>query len=184
MKTVYIILTGTETVLSQIIKLYTKQPYSHASFSFDSDLSRVYSFGRKVPWNPFYGGFAIENVTSGFFEYAPCEIFSLKVTVEEYRKMRDFVYEIEQQEKEYGYNFVGLIGVFLDRPIERKKSYFCSQFVATLLSQNTEVRFDKMMGLVTPEDIRNNAALLKVYEGTLDLYLNDMIMDLTPLNVQ
>lgn len=184
MKTVYIVLTGTKTVLSRIIKLYTKQPYNHASFSFDPNLSRVYSFGRKVPWNPFFGGFSIENVTGGFFKYASCEIFSLQVTDEEYIKMKEFVENIEEQEKKYGYNFIGLIGVVLDRPIERKKAYFCSQFVATLLSENTSVRFDKLTGLVTPEDIRNNAALVKEYEGTLDMYLDDFIIAYAPLNVQ
>lgn len=46
-KKVYLLLTDTGTFFTKLIKLYTKKPYNHASISFDSELSEVYSFGRK-----------------------------------------------------------------------------------------------------------------------------------------
>ena len=47
-KKIYILLTDTGTLFTNLIKLYTKKTYNHASISFDSELSEVYSFGRKT----------------------------------------------------------------------------------------------------------------------------------------
>lgn len=44
MKKIYIILTHTGTLLSKIIKMYTKDEYSHVSISLDSELEEMYSF--------------------------------------------------------------------------------------------------------------------------------------------
>ena len=51
-KKIYILLTDTGTLFTNLIKLYTKKPYNHASISFDSKLSEVYSFGRKTARKP------------------------------------------------------------------------------------------------------------------------------------
>ena len=42
-KNIYIILTDTGTLLSRMIKLYTKDELNHVSISFDDQLSEVYS---------------------------------------------------------------------------------------------------------------------------------------------
>lgn len=52
----YILLTDTGTLFTKFIRLYTHQPYNHASIAFTSDLSEIYSFGRKHMRNPFVGG--------------------------------------------------------------------------------------------------------------------------------
>lgn len=44
---IYIVLTGTGTAFSGIIKWFTKAELNHASIAFDSELREVYSFGRK-----------------------------------------------------------------------------------------------------------------------------------------
>jgi len=46
MQKIYIVLTHTGTLLSNLIKLYTKNDYSHVSLAFDEDLNEMYSFGR------------------------------------------------------------------------------------------------------------------------------------------
>lgn len=42
---IYLLLSDTGTVLTKLIKTYTKMPYNHASIAFDSKLREVYSFG-------------------------------------------------------------------------------------------------------------------------------------------
>lgn len=46
-KEIYVLLTDTGTVLTKIIRSFTKDPLNHASIAFDQDLNEVYSFGRK-----------------------------------------------------------------------------------------------------------------------------------------
>ena len=54
MKKIYIILTYTGTLLSKIIKFYTKNEFSHVSISLDKELKYMYSFGRLNAYNPFW----------------------------------------------------------------------------------------------------------------------------------
>ena len=54
-KYVYIVISQTGTILSRILKAFTHREYNHASISLKDDLSVMYSFGRKHPYNPFLG---------------------------------------------------------------------------------------------------------------------------------
>ena len=85
-KKIYILLTDTGTLFTKFIKLYTKKPYNHASLSFDSELSEVYSFGRKTARNPFIGGFVKEDVNEGLFKQANCAIYSLTVNDVQFKR--------------------------------------------------------------------------------------------------
>ena len=67
MKKIYIILTHTGTILSKIIKYYTGDEFSHVSIALDSQLRKIYSFGRLNPYNPIKGGFVHESVDKGTF---------------------------------------------------------------------------------------------------------------------
>ena len=124
---VYILLTDTGTLFTKLIKLYTKKPYNHASISFDSELSEVYSFGRKTTRNPFIGGFVKEDVDKGLFKEANCAVYALTVNEVELQKMNGYIKEIEAQKGEYRYNLLGLLGFLLNKPIKRKKAFFCSR---------------------------------------------------------
>lgn len=53
MRKVYIVLTHTGTLLSKIIKNFTKDEFSHSSIALDVELKQMYSFGRLNPYNPF-----------------------------------------------------------------------------------------------------------------------------------
>lgn len=171
---VYILLTDTGSFLTKLIKLYTKKPYNHASISFDSELNEVYSFGRKMMENPLYGGFVRENVKQGLFKQANCAIYSITVTQDQKEKMKSYINEMEKQQDTYRYNFLGLLGFLINRPIVRKNAFFCSQFVATIL-QNAEVlNFKKPIALIAPHDLIEASHLNLEYEGNLKDYVNEM----------
>lgn len=172
-KKVYILLTNTCSLLSKMIKLYTKKPYNHASIAFDSHLTEVYSFGRKTARNPFIGGFVEEDVKAGLFKHADCVIFSFTVTEVQMQKMNHYLQGIEAQKKHYRYNFIGLFGVMFNKPIKRKKAFFCSQFVASVLKECDNIHFVKPLPLLAPYDLQNVSTFQLVYEGKLKDYLNE-----------
>ena len=60
MKKVFLVFSHSGTILSKVIRLYTREKYSHISISLDEDLKRMYSFGILRPYNPFLGGFVHE----------------------------------------------------------------------------------------------------------------------------
>ena len=87
-KYVYIVISQTGTILSRILKAFTHREYNHASISLKDDLSVMYSFGRKYPYNPFLGRFVIESPNFGTFKrFANTKILLLKVYMgdEEYQ---------------------------------------------------------------------------------------------------
>src|SRR3954453_12785465 len=132
-KEIYLLLTDTGTILTRLIKSYTKKPYNHASIVFDTELVEVYSFGRKTAKNPYIGGFVREDIHSILFKQADCAIYSLTITNDEFQKMYQYIQEIAAQKEYYRYNFIGLFGVPFNKPIKRKNAFFCSQFVASVL---------------------------------------------------
>jgi hypothetical protein len=149
-KQVYLLLTNTGSFLTKLIKLYTQKPYNHASIAIDSQLSEVYSFGRKTVRNPFIGGFVKEDVKAGLFKQADCVIYSITVTEEQIQKLNHMFKKFEAKKKDYRYNFLGLFGVMFNIPIKRKNAFFCSQFVAFLLKESNIIDFDKPLSLITP----------------------------------
>lgn len=171
-KRIYLLLTDTNTLLTKLIKLYTKKPYNHASIAFNSGLTEVYSFGRKRPRNPFIGGFVKEDVRSSLFKHASCSLYSLRVTEEEWKKMYDHIQEMEKEKENYRYNFLGLFGFLFNRPFHRERAFFCSQFVASVLEKGNSVNKNQELSLIKPSDLPFLTDFQFVYEGSLRDYVN------------
>ncbi|MDF1508650.1 hypothetical protein PZE06_10655 [Robertmurraya sp. DFI.2.37] len=164
---IYILLTDTGTVLTRVIRLYTKKTYNHASLSLDPNLTEVYSFGRKRPNNPFIGGFVKENITTGPLREADCVIYSCTVSERQYQQIQTFLKEIEIQEHLYRYNFIGLFAFMLKKELHRKNAYFCSEFVATALSNSGIVQLRKPPSFVAPHDFEDIRDFQLEFRGKL-----------------
>jgi len=177
-KWVYIMLTDTGTWLNKVVKKYTDAPYNHASIGLDENLETLYSFGRKKPKNPFYGGFVKEDVVSGTYRHFPntkCVLYRLQITDKQYKRIRRIIKKFENRKHKYTFNFIGLMAVMIDKPVKRKSAYFCSQFVAEVLRRSGVYVFDKESALVQPNDLSNVPKLEKLYEGKL--YDYDKVLD-------
>ncbi|WP_179298867.1 hypothetical protein [Evansella halocellulosilytica] len=168
---IYILLTDTGTMFTRTIKLFTKEPYNHASISFDSDLDEVYSFGRKTARNPFIGGFVKEDIRGSIFKHANGAIYRCNVTKEQLVVMKDFIKHIEKQKECYRYNLLGLFAILIDKQITRNNAFFCSQFVATILQTSEVIHFNKPLSHVTPRDVIAGHEFERIYEGPLSQYI-------------
>ncbi|MBM7601134.1 hypothetical protein JOC34_003555 [Virgibacillus halotolerans] len=169
-RTIYFLFTDTGTYLSKAINYCTRQTLNHVSISFDSELSEVYSFGRKQPRNPFIGGFVKEDIRSDFLKNSNCAIYSYTFTEQECTSILNNIKEIEADQSNYKYNFIGLIGVLLQIEINRKHAYFCSQFVAMMLRDSEHFNISKPACFTTPTDIRMHEGMQLIYEGKLKDY--------------
>lgn len=172
-KEIFIVLTQTKTYFARLIKLYTREPYAHASIAFDRDLETMYSFARLRPNNPFITGFVEEDINNGIFgkcEETTCSVYSLKVTEEQYHRLQEEIEIFKRNREKYSYNFLGIVGVMIHRPIALENRYFCSQFVAYILEQSGIRLFHKSCALVRPFDIRMCSKLKRVYKGKLANY--------------
>ncbi|MCT2195403.1 hypothetical protein M3G15_09645 [Paenibacillus sp. p3-SID1389] len=169
-KKIYVLLSNPTTLVAKMIGLYTRAPYNHASIAFDPELREVYSFGRKHPFIPIFGGFVREDIHSGVFEKATCAVYSCKVSAENYMRMRNFVKTFEDNDELYTYNFLGLLGIILNMELDGKNSFFCSQFVSRVFQEAGVNLLEKSAGLTTPSDLCGCPHLQLEFRGRLDTY--------------
>ncbi len=173
-KCVYILVSKTATLPSNVIKMWTKEPYAHTSLALDLELNEMYSFARKKLHNPFDCGFISEDITKGVFGRdtgTTCKIARLWITAEQHRKILEILEKFKQDKAIYGYNYLGIFGIaFFNKAVERKYNYFCSQFVFHVLEKAGVKMFNKKPGLARPEDFRVWEELEFIYEGKLNQY--------------
>jgi hypothetical protein len=177
MANVYILFTKTGSFFSQTIGLYTKAPFNHVSIALDRELTELYSFGRKRPYNPLRAGFVKETVHGGIYGRFPntmCELYSLKVTDRQKEKITRVINHFKKNQHLYGYNLLGIATVPFGKPLERGNKFFCSQFVATVLKMAGIELWDKPTGLITPEECRKTKQLRKIYSGPLLDYFDSL----------
>jgi hypothetical protein len=169
---IYLVLTDTNTLLSKTIKFYTKAEYNHASISLDSSLIDMYSFGRKRPNNPLIAGFIHEDLTREYFIRAQCNILTCDVTPDQFTLLTNLIHYYEQTQSMYHYNLIGLVTLALHIDFKRDDTFFCSQFVATLLAESGIHDFQKEFHFITPQDLEALPIFESIYTGSLYHYLS------------
>ena len=68
---IYIVASQTGTVPSRLIKRVTRARFNHVSISLDEQLDTMYSFARRHPYNPVWGGYVKESPLTGTFARFP-----------------------------------------------------------------------------------------------------------------
>ena len=170
MKKIYIILTYTGTILSQIVRVYTRKEFSHVSISLDEDLTEMYSFGRLNPYNPFSGGFVHEHIDMGTFKRfkkTKTKIYSLEIPEKKYYELDKLIKNMYKEKDSYKFNILGLIGVLINYKLKREKYFYCAEFVKYVLEESEVVELPE---LVKPEDFEKISNLSEIYRGLLREY--------------
>lgn len=170
MKTLYIFLTRSGTLLSNLVYRLTGARYTHASLAFDEDLSCLYSSTRKngtpVPRGP-----SREYWTLGCVPAAPgpvpCALYALEVSEEAYTRARRRADHMMAHGNLYRFNVLGLILCGLHIRWRRRRHYFCSQFVGEVLEKSGALELPKHSTLMHPNDYTRLEELRCVYKGTL-----------------
>ncbi len=170
-KKIYFILTHTGTVLSKIIRLYTKKTYSHISIALDDSLNTMYSFGRLYAYNPLIGGFVIEGKMIGTFKRfknTDALVLSYDVSEEQYERIKKDIDVFINNKKKYRFNMVGLIFVALNRKIKIENSFYCAEFVKYIVEKEDIIT--NLPNIIKPEDFRKVSNTKLVYQGKLAKY--------------
>ena len=172
-KYVYIVISQTGTILSRILKAFTHREYNHASISLKDDLSVMYSFGRKNPYNPFLGRFVVESPDFGTFKrFANTKILLLKVYMgdEEYQRLSSILNLMLENRKNYKYNYLGLYCAAVNICHKSPNRYYCSEFVKELLVRSNVTGAKELKNIVHPMSFIGLPNTDTVYRGKLRDY--------------
>ena len=174
MQKIYLVLTHTGTLLSNLIKLYTKNDYSHISIAFDEDLDEMYSFGRLFTYNAFIGGLVREYLYKGTFKRfkkTTTSIYSIDVSEIQYDEIKKVVLKMYERRRNYKFNFWGVFFVMFNKKIKRKNALYCAEFVKyALASGNVNVK--NLPEIIKPEDFKKLKDARLIYKGLLKEYKN------------
>jgi len=171
MKKIYIVLTYTGTILSKIVKLYTKKEFSHVSIALDTNLNEMYSFGRKNPYLALPAGFVHENKNLGTFKRfkrTKTAIYSMQVTNEQYERLQEIIWEFEQNKDNFHFNILGLITAMIRLKLKRERHLYCAEFVKYVL-EKSNIKTNLPI-CVRPDDFQKIDGINIVYNGILKDY--------------
>lgn len=180
---IYLVFTKTGTWLSRLIATFSDMKYVHASISFDDTFTRMYSFGRTNPDNPFSGGFVEEDLKGGVYQKfteARCLICKVRVTQLQYESLKQELVKFQNEADKYHYNLIGLVGAKFGIPVKRRHHYFCSQFISEILINSKIYDMDKEPELISPSDLYSIENLEILYEGYASMYTEDRGLVETP----
>ena len=169
-KKIYIVMTKTYTTVAKIIRIFTRNDYSHVSITFDKSCKKMYSFGRKYTRIAFIGTFKEENIHKGVFalnKNTNMAIYELKVTPYQYKIIKQKIKEIEKNN--HGFNILGLILAIFRIKLNRNK-YYCSEFVNELLSNKKVKIMNRLNEVVRPEEFKDIEGSKLIYEGKIEDY--------------
>lgn len=172
MKKIYFVLSYTGTILSKIVRMYTKKKYSHISISLDENLDTMYSFGRINPYLMLPGGFVHESINSGTFKRfknTNVLIFYINVTDEQYKKIQDSLAYFKINHKQFKFNVLGLSLVPFNIHLKRKRTFYCAEFVKSMLD-TADVKTN-LPEAVKPADFLDIKGTQVIYEGKLANYV-------------
>lgn len=170
---IYVVLTQTGSWLSGILKGVTRAPYNHASLSLDRNLQRMYSFGRRHPYNPVWGGFVMEAPDKGTFKrFSDTEavVLAKPIKKEQYLQIQKYLEDMYLRRYNYRYNFTGVVLAGLNIRYKRENKYYCSEFIRDTLIHFDVVEEDEFSEIIKPIDFLDLADSKIVYSGKLNSY--------------
>ena len=170
MKTLYIFLTRSGTLLSNLVYSLTGAQYTHISLAFDEDLSTLYSSTRKNGYTMFPAGPSREYLNRGVFlmrENIPCALYALEVTDEAYTRAKRRTQHMMHHGELYRFDSLGLLLCWMHIRWQRRRHYFCSQFVSEVLQKSGSLDLPKHSTLMRPNDYAALPQLKCLYQGKL-----------------
>ncbi len=169
-KEIYIVLSQTGTLLSRFLRLVTGKEYNHSSISMDRELTKMYSFGRRNPYNPLFAGFVQESPHYGTFKRFPKTeviVVALPVDGEIHREIGELMEDMKACSKQFHYDFLGLCLAAFRIHYRRHNHFYCSEFIKTILQNFAFAGSDQLAPITHPVDFIDLPGADVVYQGKL-----------------
>lgn len=156
---IYVTFLVTNTNMGKLIRLFTRNRYSHVTVAFDQELKNMYSFARYHVNSPILGGFVVEQPDRYLCDNqdVAVKICQLPVSAEEYTRIRQEITYFNENKEEMIYNTFGAILSLIRRRLELKNTYTCLEFVTYLL---------RIKNIVAIRELERRLDKYIVYDGS------------------
>ena len=144
-KTIAVLLTRQYSAFANFIYYISGKGYTHVAIALDEENEYYYSFNFK--------GFRREYPKKQRRKNVRSVCYKLEVSPEDYGRMSGKLKEMEQERERFHYTRLGVICCMFHIPLRIKDCYFCSQFVAEMLSMSETVALQKRASLYLPNHL-------------------------------
>ena len=164
-RSLYIMLSRTETRMGRFIRTCSRYPYNHVSLTLDPSLRTWYSFARYHHNAPFYSGFIREPVERFLAdgENIRVRIFRIEIPVERAHRIEQLCLQAGKPETRLMYNYFDAAVSVMGLKIAIAGAYTCLSFACAILGR----QYRRIADL----DAALSSDLL--YEGRLNLLVAD-----------
>ena len=172
-KTLYLVVSHSGTFISNVVRLVTRDKYSHVSISLNDSLTEMYSFGRKTAYNPFVGRYVKQSRFSGMFKrFSKTNVAVIKVDVPEqiYNDIKNDLEQMYVNREQYKYNYRGLFLAAFGYKKQRKNRFYCSEFMHYLFVKHSFPSYYDTKKVVKPVHFLKTPGGELIYEGKLTEY--------------
>lgn len=177
-KYIYVMISRTQTGFGRIIRQIGRIQYNHSAISLDEAFKELYAFSRPQHHAIFAGRLVRETLdryTLNKDRTIPVTVFRLKVTCEQYNKLREMI-ECISNDPEYMYNLFSVLTYPITRGFSTYKSYNCTEFVAHVL-KGLQFPLDRPAYNYKPDDFLEILAPYIVYQGDIKGYMRCLDTD-------
>ena len=167
---IYVLLTRPRTAFSGFIGFMEGCGFTHASIALGDGADDIYSFARRFARLPVPASLTREDTAGSFLHRHPftrCALYRIEVDDGTLSIARSLVETMYFMRTRYSYSLIGAALCKLDIAHKLPRRYFCSQFVAEVLSRCGAVTLHKDASLMKPEDLCELPGLELVYSGEL-----------------
>lgn len=137
-RTMYVMVSRTETGIARIIRSVSGYPYNHVSVTLDPELRSWYSFARYVRSAPLYSGFIRESVERFCAESGDAQVRIYRVAVPEVsaERLEALIPLAGARDSGLIYNHFDAVANSLGCHIPVPQCYTCLSFACELLDQS------------------------------------------------
>lgn len=172
-RSVYLVISHSGTLVSNIVRLITGDKYSHVSISLDDTLLKMYSFGRRKPYNPLIGRFVCQSRYSGIFKRfsrTVVEVVKLEIPVDKFDSIKAELEDMYVNREKYKYNYLGLFLAAVGKTRVKKNRFYCSEFMDYLFVKHEIEGYKNESKIKKPIHFLGIENAEVIYQGRLTDY--------------
>jgi len=157
---VYVVFIVTNTNIGKMIRLFTRNQFSHVTLAFDQDLRKMYSFARYRINSPISGGFVVEQPKRYLMGNKDVFVKICKLTIsqEEHRYIQTELSYFNNNKEEMIYNTLNAVLSLWNKKIDARNTYTCLEFVTHLLH---------MENVMSIRQLEQSLDQYLIYQGSL-----------------
>lgn len=133
----YVVLFSNNTLISKLIKMWTKSEFLHCAIGLDKELNDIYSFAIDSDTGSKRIGFVKDNIAH--YPDINIKVYAIAIPFKYIYTLKSFFKDYIENSKKISYNILAILSILIHKQLSLLNRYYdkysmiCSQFVYTVL---------------------------------------------------